>query len=321
MLWNRKSRNSRHRHDYVLDARVREQQTRATLVRIAARGLTGLLVAGVVLFCLWRGGALILDRLLYFNPAFAVQTVEVRTGGVLTADAIRRWAGVKPGENLMALDLRRVKRDLELQPFVESAAVERVLPSTLRIRIVEREPVAVIYEVRARIGAAGFDTVPVFLDASGHAFPVPAAHITIEPQSRVVPQLPVLTGATGLELRVGRPVFSPNVQSALRLITMFDGSEMASATDIRQVDVSAPEVLRVTTGQGSRVTFATSLAPEVQLRRWRSIHELGVRNNKAIATLDLSITNHLPALWVEAGAVPAPSPKAAKPTRPKKNDV
>jgi len=295
--------------------------SRKLLTRFAARALTGLVVAGVVLLALWRGGGLLLDRLLYSNPSFAVQAVEIRTDGALTDDVIRRWAGVKPGDNLMALDLRRVKRDLELQPFVEAAAIERALPSTLRIRVTEREAVAVIFEVRPRPGAPGFDTVPMFLDSGGHAFPVAAPHITTKPQSRVVAELPVLMGASGLELRIGRPVFAPNVQSALRLISMFDGSDMAAATDIRQVDVSAPEVLRVTTGQGSRVTFATTLPQDVQLRRWRAIHELGARNNKAIATLDLSITNHLPALWVEAGQVPAPSPKAAKPTRPRKKDV
>ncbi len=42
----------------------------------------------------------------------------------------------------MALDLMRVKRDLEMQPPIQFVAVERVLPHTLKITITEREPVA-----------------------------------------------------------------------------------------------------------------------------------------------------------------------------------
>ena len=56
-----------------------------------------------------------------------------------SADQLRRWAGVKPGENLFALDLARVKRDLEMVPLIDSVSVERVLPRTLRIRVTERE--------------------------------------------------------------------------------------------------------------------------------------------------------------------------------------
>ena len=38
---------------------------------------------------------------------------------------------VRTGQNLMALDLTRVQRDLEIQPPIQFAAVERVLPHTL----------------------------------------------------------------------------------------------------------------------------------------------------------------------------------------------
>ncbi len=60
--------------------------------------------------------------------------IEVQTDGVLTAETIRRWAMVQTGQNLMALDLMRVKRDLELQPPIQFVAVERVLPRTLQTR-------------------------------------------------------------------------------------------------------------------------------------------------------------------------------------------
>ena len=51
---------------------------------------------------------------------------DVQTDGVIAPDQLRRWARVKPGENLFALDLARVKRDLELVPLIESVSVERV---------------------------------------------------------------------------------------------------------------------------------------------------------------------------------------------------
>ncbi len=38
------------------------------------------------------------------------EKIEVQTDGVVPAEQVRRWSGVKPGQNLLALDLARVKR-------------------------------------------------------------------------------------------------------------------------------------------------------------------------------------------------------------------
>ena len=95
---------------------------------------------------------------------------------------------------------------------------------------------------------------------------------------------------------------------------------MAGLVDLKRVDVSSPEVLVVTTGQGSEVTFGlTDL--EQQLRRWHAIFELGQKMGKAIATLDLAVTNNIPLRWLEASAVPPAPPKSPKPLRPKKKHV
>ena len=50
--------------------------------------------------------------------------------------------GVKVGQNLLALDLARVKRDLEMVSAIRSATVERMAPHTLKLRVSEREPLA-----------------------------------------------------------------------------------------------------------------------------------------------------------------------------------
>ena len=104
------------------------------------------------LYLLWRAGEWALDKLVYENEAFAIQHIDVQTDGVIAPDQLRRWAGVKPGDNLLALDLARVKRNLELVPLVQSVSVERILPRTLRIRVTEREPVAQVNVPRPRSG-------------------------------------------------------------------------------------------------------------------------------------------------------------------------
>jgi len=112
----------------------------------------------------------------------------------------------------------------------------------------------------------------------------------------------------------------PQVQAALRLISEFAYSPMAGLVDLRSIDVGSPEVLVVRTGQGSEVTFGLHDLDR-QVRRWRAIHDLGQRMKRGIATLDLAVSNNIPARWLEASAVPPSAPKLPKTLRTKRKHV
>jgi hypothetical protein len=319
MWFKRKPKNRRLGREQVLDVKLRSSQVRAARTRMGAIGLGAVFATVFGLYLAYRMGNWALNRLVYENKAFAVQDIDVQTDGVISLDQLRRWAGVKPGANLLALDLACVKRDLELVPLVQFVSVERILPRTLRIRVIEREPIAQINVHRPRRGG-GVDLVVYQLDAEGYVM------VPLDPRQRATPlnqpgdALPAIGGVNSSELQPGRRIDAPQVQAALRLILAFDQSPMAGLVDLRRVDVSSPEVLVVTTGQGSEVTFGLADLDR-QLRRWRDIFDLGQNMNKAIATLDLAVTNNIPARWLDASALPPAPPKSPKPLRPRKNHV
>jgi cell division septal protein FtsQ len=267
---------------------------------------------------LWRGGQWLLDRLIYENDTFAIRQIDVQTDGVLTAEAIRQWAMVKKGQNLMALDLMNVKRDLELQPAIEFVAVERILPGTLKLNVTEREPIAQTIVTFGRSGGGVAQAIYDF-DQNGYTMK------PLDPRWRTAPppadeRLPILVGVQGGDAQLGKPVDSPQIQAALRLVLEFDHSPMAGMVELQRINVSVPEVLQVTTTQGAEVTFSLSHF-DTQLRRWRIIHDQYQKSGKAISSLDLSIANNLPVRWVAASSVPPPPPRAAKPSRTKRKHV
>ena len=135
MWFKRKPKNRRLGREQVLDVKLRSSQVRAARTRIGAIGLGAVFATVFGLYLLYRTGEWVLSRCVYENKAFAIQEIDVQTDGIISVDQLRRWAGVKPEENLLALDLARVKRDLELVPLVQSVSVERILPRTLHIRI------------------------------------------------------------------------------------------------------------------------------------------------------------------------------------------
>jgi cell division protein FtsQ len=319
MWFKRKPKNRRLGREQVLDVKLRSSQVRAARTRMGAIALGALFATIFGLYLVYRTGDWALNRLVYENEAFAIQEVDVQTDGVISLDELRRWTGVKPGANLLALDLASVKRDLELVPLVQSVSVERILPRTWRIRVAEREPMAQVNVPRPRPGG-GVDLAVYQLDASGYVM------LPLDLRQRAIllnqpgDALPAICGVNSTELQPGRRLGAPQVQAALRLIMAFDQSPMAGLVDLRRVDVSSPEVLVVTTGQGSEVTFGLADL-EQQLRRWRDIFDLGQTMSKAIAGLDLAVTNNIPARWIEASAVLPVAPKSTKPLRPRKKHV
>ena len=320
MWFKREQKNRRLSRGHILDVKLRSDQVRANRIRMGT--LAFLMVVGpfFALYLVWRVGEAVLNRFVYENPDFAIQNVQVQTDGVIAPEQLRRWSGVKPGANLIGLDLAAVKRNLELVSAVSSVSVERVLPTTLKIRVQERDPIAQVNVPRA--DSSGAIVAGIFqLAADGVVMQPLDPRMCAVPLTQTTSDLPLITGLNVYQLQVGRKVELPQVQAALQLVTAFDHSPMAGLVDLSRMDVSSPGVVIVTTKQGSQITFALNNLDE-QLRRWRGIYDLGVKRNASIATADLAVENNVPVRWTATTALPDGVAKpAAKPVKTRRRNV
>jgi cell division septal protein FtsQ len=302
----------------LLDVKLRTSQTRAHRMRLLGVIIAVVFSLTLAVLLVWRGGSWLLDRLIYKNEAFAISQIEVQTDGVLSSNVIRYWAKVRTGQNLLALDLLKVKRDLEILPPIEFVAVERVLPRTLRIRVTEREPVA--QTVVTQAGTNGtYRQVTYYLDPEGFVVQ------PIDPRWRAVPlagpeHLPIIVGLTAPELQPGHQIDNVQGRAGLKLLAEFERSPMVGLVDLQRVDITSPEILQVTTSQNAEITFAIEHF-ETQFRRWRLIYDQYQKWGKAIASIDLSIANNLPVRAVAANTVQPLPPKTIKAARAKKKHV
>jgi len=310
MKWLRRKRNARTVQRNVLDVKMRASQLRLRRLQALVYAATALAVVGLTLYLCWRAGDWLIARMMYDNPAYTLKNLDIQTDGVIAPDQIRRWAGLRDGENLFRLDLRRIKRDLELVPAIEQASVERVLPETLRITVVEREPVAQVTTTVVREGEPP-RAVSCLLDAEGCVL------LPLEPRQRAIPptpaeRYPLITGAHFAGLTPGRKIELPQIQAALRLIRIFEQSPMAGLVELQRIDVSAPDVLVVGTDQQAEICLGLNDL-ERQLNRWRLLHDLGQRQGRQIASLDLSVVENIPLRWQEMASLPpSQTPKIKK---------
>lgn len=117
-------------------ARVRRNHRRVQLQRSLA------VLRNVFFLGLVAGAGVWMWRHTQSDARFAVRHIEV-AGAVRTPrPAIDAVVARYEGTNLFQIDIARVQRDLRSLAWIERIAIEKKIPDTLRIRVIERTPVA-----------------------------------------------------------------------------------------------------------------------------------------------------------------------------------
>jgi len=130
-----------------------------------------------------------IQLLAFYGPheMFTVRKIVVEGNHQADAERIVALAGAKTGDDLLEADLRAIAARVRRHPWVAKASVSRSFPSTLRIRVTERRPLALV--------AAGEVFV---LDDRGVLLP--------NNKPRLLTDLPVLTGLSVSGSDVGKPL-------------------------------------------------------------------------------------------------------------------
>ena len=301
MAFRSKQRNSKSGRKKLLSVRVQSHRAKSERLRWL-RSLSVLVaVIAAIVAVFWQGGAFALNRLVYENESFSVKQLDYRTDGIISVGQLEQWGGVRSGDNLLKLDLMRVKRDIELAPRVKAASVERFLPDTLQVRVAERVPMAQVWVWQRNCdGVTPYDCVRLQLDDTGHVMSPIDGRSVVAPEEQAEWSLPVISGIDLNKLKTlaaGRPAGLPKLEAALGLIGEFRRSPLAGVVDLRVIDLSQPRILRVTTGDGGQVDLSTGRLAK-QLNRWARIRAHGQKVGLAIETVDLSVTNNVPVRWM-----------------------
>ena len=120
-------------------ARIRRNQRRIQILRMLR--MVGRMFVAVALIA----GALSLYRHTQSDSRFAVRTIQV-VGATHTAQAsIDAITHRYLGANLFKIDIAGLQRELKTLGWVARIEAEKKLPDTLRIRIVERVPAALVH--------------------------------------------------------------------------------------------------------------------------------------------------------------------------------
>jgi cell division protein FtsQ len=187
-----------------------------------------LLTAGVVGTAAW---------LVFFSPVLGVRSIEIVGNLTVPSERIKQQAGVADLHPLATVDLAGVEHRVLGIRRLASAKVDRIWPGTLRIEVVEREPVAAVQSG---------DKVAI-VDRQG---------VVIELKSVVPPLLPLL--------RVDRPVEGdPAMMAALKVIQAIPDEV---APKVREVRAGTAEGVTLELSDGRSVVWGGPDRPEEKAR-------------------------------------------------------
>ena len=150
----------------------------------------------LVMSALFVAGYAAVIRAAYFQA----QSIRVTRMQRLTRQAVLTQAGITRGDNILAVNLRLVRKRLLAHPWIATALVAREIPQTITIEVVEQSPLAIADLEKG-----------LLMNTQGRIFKVLGPD-----DSR---DLPLITGLTGYDIILRDDPLTPAVVSVVELLT------------------------------------------------------------------------------------------------------
>ena len=276
--WKRKKRKNRRQGSrpttlLMVNARLAEQR-KARMYRVG----TGAVILSGFSGLVWLGamGVQFFTRLLFTeNPRFSIQRLDLKSDDKLKFKHIKEYAHLEEGQNLFAVDLAKIQKDLESVPLVSSVDVFRRLPDTLGVRVAERVAIA-------RLGK----------DDRRHHLAVDREGYVLGPSSRSSSQ-PALEGFQAEGLRPGSYLEDTLIKEALSVIELCETTRLGHIVKISQINVDHPEYLDLRLRKNIRVLMGRDKV-EWRLKRLASILQKASSMGRRIFSVDLTVDKNFP---------------------------
>lgn len=174
--------------------------------------------------------------LFWENPGYAIRTLDIHVEGPsITATHVKEYMGVAVGTNLFSSSLAAMRNEfLKKTPIAKSVTLQRKLPSTLVVHVVERLPLA-------RLGRWG----SLAVDREGYVFNLRAG-------SR---EYPVINGCAAENLKPGVRV-DQAVMNAIEVVDLCMRSKVGEHIKLASIDVSPKDHLELFLGGGEKIRLA-----------------------------------------------------------------
>lgn len=174
--------------------------------------------------------ALLAGRMLLDWGYFQVATVQVTSHQRVSAEEIVALSNIQIGSGIFDLDLQRIGRKIEENPWIARASVRRQFPRDVLIDVEERHPVAIL----------SLDYL-YYVDGSGTIFKA------LEGSDQL--DLPVISGLKPEDLQRNPQAAEQHLRAAVDLLKQLAYRQNLKLTDVSEIHIN-PQGLSLVTCRG-----------------------------------------------------------------------
>jgi len=173
------------------------------------------------------------------SPRFSLRRINIEGASRSSHAELIERAQLRLGQNLIALDTRAAERRLLADPWILGAKVERRLPATLAISLIEYEAGALVL-AHGRLMVADRTGVPFMLH---------------RPEDKL--DLPVITGAC-LDEECQRELFEARLRDGMQVIRHYERTSLAPHLPLEEVHIEPGGAITISAGRlGTRLHLGT----------------------------------------------------------------
>jgi cell division protein FtsQ len=223
---------------------------------------------------LLTGGGLLGARLLVASDFFQVTRITVINQQQVSLEEIIGLSDVQPGVSTFSLDLQRIGRKIEENPWIAEARVERIFPGEVLIRVRERQVKAII-----NLGYL------YYVDDAGEIFKL------LDPGDRL--DYPVLTGLDQKDFLEQPQEMAKLLGEAVALITKLEDRSCFNLAEVSELHLDTQAGITLFTLQGAiPVRMGFGDFPGKLDRLERVYHDLQPRLT-ALRGIDLNVLDRV----------------------------
>lgn len=223
---------------------------------------------------LLASGALLTAQMLLESGYFGVEQIRVEQQVRVSEGDILAASDIEIGDSLFDLELHMIGRKIEEHPWIARAEVERAFPDQVVIRVVEREPRAII----------DLDYL-YYVDKSGDVFKMLEAGDELD--------YPVITGIDRQYLLDNPDQTQDSLNLALALMNQLEARPLFNLDDVSEIHFDQQDGLIMHTRIGGVPVRMGKQGFELKLNRLEAIYQDLEPRLLALKYIDLNVTDRV----------------------------
>jgi cell division protein FtsQ len=224
-----------------------------------------------------------------WKSSLRIKQIKIEGNRIVGENEILQLTQVQMNALLYKVDLTAIQRNVMSHHYIKDAVVERNLPNSVHIKVVERVPIAIVNRPET-----------MYLDENGVVLPRSISHRLFD--------LPMISGISENEpLALGSIIKQPDVLEALRLLAVMKIVNRPMYHNISEVQVrNGGDIVVYSAEGGVPIIFGRDDMPSKLVRLeifWNDV--VRMRGTQLLQYVDLRYQDQIVARW-------NPEPSATK---------